>query len=249
MSDVTPKKKTQPTTRLGRVSKGRKELTKTVKEIWKYRSVILGEGLVFSIDPSSHSAMTKSKNDKDGSRPGWCVARDGKFIASGVIDLPPEKLKSLPDRLHGIAQAMREDLVSAYGQPDVVIIEKVPLARFGGRSGGTGGGHAFMSIRAQIPLHYSVGIVYGALSPSRGWIHMPPTVWHSVVGKEYEKGDDKDAMAMWYAAVSLCEKAREDATLMQALPRRRRSTTGKAKKKKKSGGDGNNKKGDDNNEY
>jgi hypothetical protein len=155
-------------------------------------SILRGHMLV--IDPASGGGE---------SVPGYAVFSAGELIESGTIDVGGPQA-DLHDRLFELGITLRDSLPN---KVDVLVIEDVPLKRFGpDRSG---------SLKGQVNLHRSVGAVMGAVK-CRFFIPVHPATWHSHAGPDHVKSDENDAIAMGRCALSMASE-----TLGRRVARRR----------------------------
>jgi len=123
-------------------------------------------GKLLAIDPSVGSRS---------SLPGWAYFESGKLVASGVIQVAVNN--SLQARLREISEKLREQ----FGPVDVLAVEDIRVWR-GARSMVVsllkGVGAALCSVDAKVCLE------------------VIPQAWHGLVGDDYEKSDEKDAIAI-----------------------------------------------------
>lgn len=138
-------------------------------------------GSVLVIDPASGGGT---------SLPGFAVFRAGELEESGVIDVGGPNA-DLHERLRELGRTLQREFQSTY---DVLIVEDVPLKRFGvDRSG---------SLKGQVNLHRSVGAVMASVE-CRFFIPIHPATWHSYAGPGHIKGDENDAKAMGQCAIAI----------------------------------------------
>lgn len=140
-----------------------------------HRKAIL-EGTVLAMDPSSGSFNQKKKEQ---SYPGYALFREGELVESGVVDLNGQEL-NIWERLRELYDCLEND----FDVPDVLIIERIR-----GRVA-----HQY--------LKWSVGII-GTAVRAPVVIEMPVSTWRSFAGKDHEKSDENDAIAIGTAAVKL----------------------------------------------
>ena len=129
----------------------------------------LTEGAVFSCDPSIGSSS---------SMPGWAVYIQGKYVASGTIDLP--RTKPIPDRLKTLARELTK-LYSKY-PCDVLVYEEIPAQR-----------HGMGNANAHASLLKALGVILSVSGPEHT-VGIMPVSWKPLISEQYQKGDEADAI-------------------------------------------------------
>lgn len=157
-------------------------LTKTSKAYQNIEDNLKGilEGVVISIDPSIGSSS---------SMPGWAVYKEGKYIESGIFEIPIHK--SLPERLRILSGRVRK----LYNEwlPDVLVYEDIPAQRYG-----MGNAVAHASLLKALGAILSVASEEGG---PEGYVGIMPVSWKKLVRDTYEKGDENDAVEIGYVVI------------------------------------------------
>lgn len=153
--------------------------SKLAMDIAQYE-VQLRTGTLLAIDPSSGSA---------GSLPGYALFKQGQLVDAGVIGIP-RGTRQIANRLW----QLREALSTEFQKPDILAVEwiapVIPTAK---------GTYLHKSAAALIK---SVGAILSTWDVPV--IEPSPAAWHSMVPKDYQKTDVKDAVAVgWCALVTL----------------------------------------------
>jgi hypothetical protein len=138
-------------------------------------------GQVLVIDPASGGGE---------SRPGFALFYKGALSESGIIEVGAST-SQLHERLFELGRTLRDEFSNDI---DVLIVEDVPLKRFGPDRTG--------SLAGQVNLHRSVGAVMGAVQ-CRFFIPIHPSTWHAHAGPDHKKSDENDAIAMGRCAMSM----------------------------------------------
>jgi hypothetical protein len=140
---------------------------------------LLETGRVVCIDPSSGS---------QSSQPGFALFAAGILQASGTLKVTPDYAPSRRYRqlLAGVVE-LRDKF-----QPDVLIIEKLPLFM--------GSGGRMFNQQGVVNLHRSVGVIMAGMDCERV-LEVSPATWHTYLrnlGKEalYRKTDSNDAIVL-----------------------------------------------------
>lgn len=170
----------------------------------------LATGRVLAVDPSSGSLRAGSS--KGGSQPGWAIFDRRHFVESGVLALESAG-RHVEHRLPELARLFRE-LWESKGPFDVLVIEDIPLYRFGGGESG------IKSARSQLSLHYGVAVALSQV-PAKRVVRIHPLTWRAFVPDNYEKTDESDAYCIGVAAFMLLDELENDRGLRMQARRRR----------------------------
>lgn len=141
-------------------------------------------GKLLCLDPSCGSAS---------SMPGYAIYENGQLKGSGTIHVEGVH-RELPYRLQDIARSLRED----FETPDVLVIEEIPVRRYGG---GGATGHA--------SLLKSMGLMMGTVEAPLV-IRIRPQAWRALKHDDWWKDDEQDAIAMGHAVLQVCKKILEE---------------------------------------
>ena len=151
--------------------------TKIWTECRKHMDILRG-GTMLCLDPSCGSAS---------SMPGYALYSAGELVDSGIIEVSGIH-RDLPYRLQDIARVLRED----FPRPDVLVIEEIPVRRFGGGSA-----------TAHASLLKAAGLMMGTVEAPLV-IRVRPQVWRALRPDTWKKGDEQDAIALGYAVLQVC---------------------------------------------
>lgn len=102
------------------------------------------------------------------SLPGWAAWSKGEFVSAGVLGVKPGCIQ---ERLYSLHQTLAGE------RPDVLVIESIR-----GR-------------KAHVYLTWSVGVIIAATCPLV-LLEMPISTWKKHAGKDHQKNDMNDAIAI-----------------------------------------------------
>jgi len=148
-----------------------------LREIVRKNRENISQGYMLCLDPSCGSSS---------SMPGYAIYRAGEFVESGVIYVVPQW--PLHIRLQAIGQCLR----SEFGEPDVAVVESIPVRAIG--RGRSRRGHA--------SLLQAVGAMICSVNCSNV-IYIDPRIWHRHTQEGWSKGDASDAQAMGNCVIEI----------------------------------------------
>lgn len=137
-------------------------------------------GVIVCIDPSIGSSS---------SMPGYAVYREGKYVTSGIFEIPVSQ--PIPDKLRMLANHLRK-LYNTY-PPDCLVYEDIPAQR-----------HGMGNAVAHASLLKALGAILSVPGPM-GYVGIMPISWKKLVRDTYVKGDEADAVEMGYVVIAQAE--------------------------------------------
>lgn len=116
-------------------------------------------------------------------RLGYAVAKNSKIVDQGIIEL--DQKAPINNRLQDIVYTLQND-----NEYDILAVEMI------------------RGKMAHVFLKFSVGAVMGA-AKAPVCIEVPINVWKAVAGKDHEKSDTNDAVAMAETLIALAKELKE----------------------------------------